>query len=243
MEPFFGSDAAKKLVMKSPSPKLLPIPLNSASIGRFVRQIGFSVYQEPTSRICSCSSSPRHDEEIFNGSNRLRLEIYCQELGRHLSNLQLTYVNIFTHPQRPEERFLLHLIRTLHTLPGRRILVIHGSNREKVRVINILRSSLSQSADLVLGSCICYTIRATKNSRSKWGTPNFPPFTRFWFENVLWLRNHPYCTLPPSVTRRGKGCLIGCLLCKVGKGCVHDQAYRPQRLELNHKLLRIFMYQ
>lgn len=231
LEPFFGSDPVKKLRIISPLPNLLPIHLSSASMGRFVKQIGFSVFQESSSLSSSCNSSREDDEGIHNGSNRLRLEIHCRELRQHLPNLQLTYVNVFTHPQRPEERFLLHLIRTLQTLPGRRILVIHGSNREKVRVINILRSSISQSADLVLGSCICYTFRAT-------GTPDFPPFRRFWFENVLWLRNHPHCTLPPFLSRRVKGCLIGCLLCKIGKGCVHDPAYRPQRLEASHITVR-----
>lgn len=238
LEPFFGSDPVRILRTNSRLPKLLPISLNSASMGRFVKQIGFSVFQEPTSMTYSCSSSPEDDEEIFIGSNRLRLVLYCQELGQHLPNLQLTYVNIFTHPQRPEEGFLLHLIRTLQTLPGRRILVIHGSNREKVRVINILRSSISQSADLVLGSCICYTFRTNGTSRSKERTPDFPPVRRFWFENVLWLRNHPHCTLPPFLSRRVKGCLIGCLLCKVGKGCVHDPAYRPQRLEASQITVR-----
>lgn len=233
LEPFFGSDPVKKLRINSPLPILLPIQLSLASMGKFVKQIGFSVFQEPSSMNYSCNSSREDDEEIHNGSNRLRLEIYCRELRQHLPNLQLAYVNIFTHPQRPEEGFLLHLVRTLHTLPGRRILVIHGSNREKVRVVNILRSSISQSADLVLGSCICYTSRTSKTSRSNGGTPDFPPFTRFWFQNVLWLRNHPHCTLPPYLSRRVKGCRIGCLLCKFGsKGCVHDPAYRPQRLEV-----------
>lgn len=233
IEPFIGSDRKRSLRKYSLSPKFLPIPLNAASMGRFVKQIGFSVLQEsslPPFKRYSCSSQPGDDHEIFNGSNRRRLEIDCQELCQNLPNLQLTYVNIFTHPRRPEEKFLLHLLKTLHTLPGSRILVIHGSNREKVRVINILRSSVSPSTDLVLGGCICFTFKGVEASRPIVEYPDSPPPRRIWFENILWVRNHAHCTLPPSISRRGKGCLIGCLLCKVGKDCVHDRAYRPQRV-------------
>lgn len=231
LEPFFGSNPIKFLQKHSLLPKLLPIVNNSASVGSFVRQIGFSVLQEPvqSSTSYSCNSPPEDDDEILNGSNRPRLEIDCRELRQHLPNLQLTYVNIFTHPQRPEEKFLLHLIKTLRTLPGRRILVIHGSNREKLRAINILRSSVSQSTDLVLGGCVCYVSRGVGIICPRSESLDSPP-RRIWFENVLWVRNHAHCTLPPSLSRRGKGCLIGCLLCKVGKDCVHDPAYRPERL-------------
>lgn len=169
---------------------------------------------------------------MFKGSNILRLEIDCQELRQHLPNLRVTYVNIFTHPQKPEERFLLCLIKTLQTLPARRILVIHGSNREKVRVGNILRSSASQSTDLVVGGCLCH-IHSSKDVRitgPRGDYYNSSPPSRIWFENVLWVRNHTHCAMPPTFSRRKKGCLTGCLLCKVGKACVHDPAYKPRRL-------------
>lgn len=232
LEQFFGSDPIKILQRYSHSPVFLPRPLHSTCMGRFVKQIGFSVLQEPVFELALgyfCNFSTKTDDEIFNGSNRLRLEIDCQELRQHLPNLQLTYVNIFTHPQKPEERFLLSLIKTLHTLPGRRILVIHGSNRERVRVSNILRLSASQSTDLVVGGCLCH-IHDIRASRHRVDHLNTSRDRCIWFENVLWVRDHPYCTLPPYLSRRPKGCLTGCLLCKVGKACVHDPAYKPRRL-------------
>lgn len=237
LEQFFGSDPIKILQRYSHSPVFLPRTLHSTYMGRFVRQIGFSVLQgtpldstAPPPHTCLCP--PKYDDVAFIGSNRLRLEIDCQELRQHLPNLQLTYVNIFTHPQRPEEKFLICLIKTLHTLPGRRILVIHGSNREKVRVSNILRLSVSQSADLVLGGCLCYF----QSSRDFRTTPprgvyhSSSPPRRIWFENVLWIRYHSHCTLTPYSFRRVKGSLIGCLLCRAEKACVHDPAYKPRRL-------------
>lgn len=232
LEQFFGSDPIKILQRYSRSPVFLPRPLHSTCMGRFVKQIGFSVLQEPvleTALGYSCDFPPKTHDEFFNGSNRLRLEIDCQELRQHLPNLQLTYVNIFTHPQKPEEKFLLSLIKTLHTLPGRRILVIHGSNREKVRVSNILRFSASQSTDLVVGGCLCH-IQDVRASRPRGDYQNSSRDKRIWFENVLWVRDHTHCTLPPYLSRRIKGCLTGCLLCKVGKACVHDPAYKPRRL-------------
>lgn len=232
LEQFFASDPIKILQRYSRSPVFLPRPLHSTCMGRFVKQIGFSVLQEPrleTAFAYSCEFPPRADDEIFTGSNRLRFEIDCQQLRQHLPNLQLTYVNIFTHPQKPEEKFLLSLIKTLHTLPGRRILVIHGSNREKVRVSNILRFSASQSTDLVLGGCLCH-IQDVRASRPRGDFHNSSRDRRIWFENVLWVRDHSRCTLPPYFSRRIKGCLTGCLLCKVGETCVHDPAYKPRRL-------------
>lgn len=233
LEQFFGSDPIKMLQGYSHSPVFLPRPLHSTCMGRFVKQIGFSVLQEPVNEIALgyfCGFSAKTDDGTFNGSNRLRLEIDCQELRQHLPNLQLTYVNIFTHPQKPEEKFLLILIKTLHTLPGRRILVIHGSNREKVRVSNILRFSASQSTDLVVGGCRCHIqdLRARRHTLIDYLDSSRD--RRIWFENVLWVRDHSYCTLPASLSRRSKGCLTGCLLCKVGKACVHDPAYKPRRL-------------
>lgn len=235
LEHFFGSDPIEILQRYKYSPPFLPRTLHSTFLGRFVRQIGFSVLQRTrldtsTQRFCLCP--PKDDDMAFVGSNRLRLEIDCQELRQHLPNLQLTYINIFTHPQRPEEKFLLCLIKTLHTLPGRRILVVHGSNREKVRVSNILRLSVSQSADLVLGGCLCY-FESPKHvvitpPRSGYSNPS-PP-RRFWFENVLWIRYHDSCMLAPHLFGRVKGNLIGCLLCRAEKVCVHDPAYTPRRV-------------
>lgn len=234
LEQFFGSDPNKIVQRYSHSPVFLPRPLHSTYMGTFVKQIGFSVLQETVLHSpfgYFCVSPPRDDDEVFTGSNRLRLEIDCQELRQNLPNLQLTYVNIFTHPQRPEEKFLLCLLKTLHTLPGRRILVIHGSNREKVRVSNILRLSASQSTDLVVGGCLCYThsSKDVGTSRPRGDYYNSSPPKRIWFENVLWVRNHTHCMLPPYSSPRIKGCLTGCLLCKVGKACVHDPAYKPRR--------------
>lgn len=231
LEQFFGSDPIKVLQRYSHSPVFLPRTLHSTCMGKFVQQIGFSVLQEPfleTALGYSCDFSPKTDDEIFNGSNRLRLQIDCQELRQHLPNLQLTYVNIFTHPQKPEEKFLLSLIKTLHTLPGRRILVIHGSNREKVRVSNILRFSTSQSTDLVVGGCLCH-MKDVRTSCPRSVYLNSSRHRRIWFENVLWVRDHSHCTFP-RYSRRIKGCLTGCLLCKIGQACVHDPAYKPRRL-------------
>lgn len=233
LEQFFGSDPIKIQQGYSRSPEFLPRSLRSTSMGRFVKQIGFSVLQEHVLESplgYSCDFLLKADDEIFNGSNRLRFEIDCQELRQHLPNLRLTYVNIFTHPQKPEEKFLLCLIKTLHTLPGRRILVIHGSNREKVRVSNILRLSASQfTDDLVVGGCYCH-VQDVRTSHPRADYYNSSPPRRVWFENVLWVRDHIYCTLPPYLSPRIKGCLTGCLLCKVGKACVHDPAYKPRRL-------------
>lgn len=233
LEQFFGSDPIKILQRYSYPPVFLPRPLHLTCMGTFVKQIGFSVLQEPvleTALGYFCNFPPKTVDEFFNGSNRLRLEIDCQELRQHLPNLQLTYVNIFTHPQKPEEKFLLSLIKTLHTLPGRRILIIHGSNREKVRVSNILRFSASKSTDLVVGGCLCHLqhLQNLQASRRRGVYQYTSRDRRIWFENVLWVRDHPYCNLPPHLSRRTKGCLTGCLLCKVGKACVHDPAYKPR---------------
>lgn len=233
LEEFFASDPIKILQRYSCPPVFLPRPLHLTCMGRFVKQIGFSVLQAPVLETALgylnfCDFPPKTDDEFFNGSNRLRLEIDCQELRQHLPNLQLTYVNIFTHPQKPEEKFLLSLIKTLHTLPGRRILVIHGSNREKMRVSNILRFSASQPTDLVVGGCLCH-IRNIQASRRRGDYQNSSRDRRIWFENVLWVRGHTHCNLPPRFSRRTKGCLTGCLLCKVGKVCVHNPAYKPRR--------------
>lgn len=231
LEHFIASDPIKILQRYTRPPVFLPRTLHSTCMGRFVKQIGFSVLQEAlleTALAYSCETPLKIDDEIFDGSNRHKLEHDCQKLRQHLPNLQLTYVNIFTHPQKPEEKFLLGLIKTLHTLPGRRTLVIHGSNREKVRVSNILRFSASQSTDLVLGGCLCH-IQDVRASR-----PRGDGERRIWFENVLWVRDHSRCTLPPYLSRRIKGCLTGCLLCKLGETCVHDPAYKPRRLGQYH---------
>lgn len=130
-----------------------PNPSNSpqkllAAIGTYIKQIGF-----PLDMFENESGASRKQVSIQTAE---RLKAEFKLLSTHLPNLESTRVDLFTTYRRPCERFLVCLVRSCQLLPGKKIITVHSTNREKVRIGNILRAHLNGCSDLViLGGCIC----------------------------------------------------------------------------------------
>lgn len=119
-----------------------------AAIGTYIKQIGF-----PLDLVESGSGSITKQASI-EATERLKAEFKL--LSTHLPNLKSTRVDLFSTYERPCQRFLVCLVRSCQLLPGKKIITVHSTNREKVRIGNILRIHLKSCSDLlILGGCIC----------------------------------------------------------------------------------------
>lgn len=119
-----------------------------AAIGTYIEQIGF-----PLDLVESGSGSITKQASI-EAAERLKAEFKL--LSTHLPNLKSTRVDLFSTYERPCPRFLVCLVRSCQLLPGKKIITVHSTNREKVRIANILRIHLNGCSDLlILGGCIC----------------------------------------------------------------------------------------
>lgn len=209
-----------------------------AAIGMNIRQIGF-----PLHSIESELGSTK--EASIKAAERLKAEFKL--LSIHMPNLNLTRVDLFFKYTRPCQRFLVCLVRSCQLLPGKKIITVHGSNREKERIANMLRIHLNGCSDiLLLGGCICIpflgmewerykvliytreTHRARADSLNLWVAEQSLSRRgkRAAFESVV-----KYGSVFLSYNPQVKGPRMGCLRCKLGTDCVHEAKYTPTRKE------------
>lgn len=114
-----------------------------AAIGTNIRKIGFPLHHRFGTKEASTKAA-----EIIKAE--------FKSLATHLPNLHTTLVDLFFTYTSPCQRFLTYLVRSCQLLPGKKIIIVHDTNRGKVRVDNILRIHVKRCSDiLLLGGCIC----------------------------------------------------------------------------------------
>lgn len=84
-----------------------------------------------------------------------RIRRLCVSIKHFARNLKVIRFYLFCNP-KPEAWFLLKLVDYVNYLPGKRMIIVQGSNREKYRIAGILKETINVSANLLLvGGCIC----------------------------------------------------------------------------------------
>lgn len=204
-----------------------------AAIGTNMKQIGFSLE--------SIKSGSTNIEASIDIAERLKAEF--KSLSTLLPNLNTTRVDLFCTNARPCQRFLVCLVRSCQLLHGKKIITVHSTNREKVRIANVLRIHLQGSSDLLLlGGCICIPFLEMRREQRRvyvhtreihcarpdrlnsWVKETPKSRERLAYESVV-----KYGSVFFSYSAQVKGPRIGCLLCNLGTDCVHEARYTPTR--------------
>lgn len=197
-----------------------PLPdLLTRFAGSFLHHIGFSVDQ----KIQKCAAPM---DAVQGEMERIRR--LCVSLKHFAPNLKVIRFYLFCNP-KPEAWFLLKLVDYASYLPGKKMIIVQGSNREKHRIAGTLKETINVLANLLLvGGCICSPFmpppgnrfssprtRPVSDNLSRWVSLDSP-----WRQRVKL-----YGSVPCSVETY-KGPLTGCLICQNGVECIHDK--RPK---------------
>lgn len=201
-----------------------PLPyILTRSAGSYLHHIGFSVDQK-----IQKFAAPM--DAVQGEMDRLRR--LCLSLKHFAPNLKVVRFYLFCSP-KPEAWFLLKLVDYANYLPGKKMIIVQGSNRKKYRIAGILKESINVSANfLLLGGCICSPFtpppgnwfsspqtRPVSDTLSRWVSLYSP-----WRQSVKLNGSVPYSV------KSYKGPLTACLICQNGVECIHDAQYSPKRL-------------
>lgn len=221
------------LTLKYFDPPSLPQKL-LAAIGTYLKQIGFPLKFD--------NNRSATEEASMKAAKRFKAEFKL--LSTHLPNLNTTQVDLFCTYTKPCQRFLVCLVHSCQLLPGKKIITIHSTNREKARIAKILKIHLYNCSDmLLLGGCVCTpflewssdecalkihkleTYSGGQGWSNNWGGQMIRSYrslrdcwNAYYYESVV-----------SYDSNQVKGPRIGCLLCKLGTKCVHDGRYGPTR--------------
>lgn len=214
------------------------------TVGKDMKHIGFT--------LDLIESGSKTKEESTKAAKRIKAEFGF--LSTHLPNLSSTRIDLFCTYARPCQSFLVSLLRSCQLiLPGMKIMTVHSTNREKIRIANILRTHLDARSDLflLLGGCMCipflytspkqleqfqrmprYNLYTREKDRAQpdrliswvWEMSTAPRERRIGYMFVV---KHGSVYL--SDKAKAKGPLMGCLLCKLNTACVHEARCSPIR--------------
>lgn len=215
-----------------------------AKIGMELRHFGFPLKFD-------ASRAPDKEASIKAAE---RFEAEFKLLSRLLPNLSTTQVDLFCIYAKPCESFLVCLLRSCQLLHGKKIISVHGTNREKTRIAKIFQVYLNGCSDvLLLGGCDCIPVleigsidcpvhmpRGQIFSREPSGSNGWPGDwimrTEYWYTQAGWGYDRQrrwsqiwYTSLFLSDNAEFKGPRMGCLFCKLDTECVHDKRYSPIR--------------
>lgn len=206
-----------------------------AAIGPNIKHIGFPL--EPP------IESGLSKEASMKGAERLKAELKL--LSTQLPNLTTTRVDLFSTSISEFlcQRFLVSLVRSCQLLPGKKTIIVHGSNHRKVGVGNSLRIHLNGCSDLVLlGGCSCAPFLVPSQPRlimsAREQSETRPDLLGNWVlqqsncsqkELATYTRIAQDGSVFVSSNAKIKGPRMGCLLCTLGAECVHGSRYTPTR--------------
>lgn len=208
-----------------------PLPyMVTRSAGRFLHHIGFSVDQ----KIQKCAAPMDTVKGEMDRIHRL-----CVSLKQSAPNLKVIRFYLFCHP-KPEAWFLLKLVEYANYLPGKRMIIVQGSNREKRRIAGILKETINASANLLLvGGCICAPFMPPSGNR--FSSPQTIPISNTlsgWASlDSPWRQRVKRNGSVPCSANSYKGPLTACLICQDGVECIHDALYSPKRLQCTNRKL------
>lgn len=166
-----------------------------------------------------------------------RIRRLCVSIKHFAPNLKVIRFYLFCNP-KPEAWFLLKLVDYVNYLPGKRMIIVQGSNREKYRIVGILKETINVSANLLLvGGCICSPFMPPPGNR--FSSPQTRPVSDTlsrWVSLYSPLRQRVKLNGSVSYSvNTYKGPLTACLICKNGVECIHDAQYSPKRLECTNR--------
>lgn len=202
-----------------------PLPdILTRSAGSFLHHIGFSVDQKIQKRAAPMDA-------VQGEMDRIRR--LCVSLKHFAPNLKVIRFYLFCNP-KPEAWFLLKLVDYANYLPGKKMIIVQGSNREKYRIAGILKETINVSANLLLvGGCICSPF--TPPPGNQFSSPQTRPvsdtLSRWVSLDSPWRQRVKLNGSVPCSVKTYKGPLTACLICQNGVECIHDAQYSPKRLQ------------
>lgn len=201
-----------------------PLPyILTQSAGSFLHHIGFSVDHKIQERLAPMDA-------VQGEMDRIRC--LCVSLKHSAPNLKVIRFYLFCNP-KPEAWFLLKLVHYVNYLPGKKMIIVQGSNREKYRIAGILKETINVSANLLLvGGCICSPF--TPPSGNQFSSPQTRPvsdtLSRWVSLDSPWRQRVKFYGSVPYSVNTYKGPLTACLICQNGVECIHDAQYKSKRL-------------